>query len=251
MYTALKSAQNEVNETLLKLVERLTMNQGITHPIPLAKPMAQPLAQPEPLAQPMAQPMAKPEPMQDYSEDFNRLNSTLEYVNQKQNSQFQAIIQELKNVNQSLANLMSVMILQTQNTVNTSTTIPSLQPVAQDSDLKEVHIHQERVGELSQVVEEDLVEQEDQEVEIDEQEEQEEQDAHEDQEDQEVEIDEQEEQDLIEEEEGLEVEEWTFKGRSFFKDSENTVYKNENGEVGDPMGVYDPVKNVIKSLLNK
>lgn len=232
MYTALKSAQNEINESLLKLVDRL---QAQTMVMP--QPLAMAKAKPEP------EPLAKPEPIQDYSEDFNRLNSTLEYANQKQNSQFQAIIQELKNVNQSLANLMSVMILQTQNTVNTSTTIPSLQPVAQDSDLKEVHIHQERVGELSQIDEEELVEQEDQEVEIDEQE---------DQEDQEVEIDGQEEQDLIEEEEeGLEVEEWTFKGRSFFKDSENTVYKNENGEVGDPMGVYDPVKNVIKSLLNK
>ena len=91
MYTALKSAQNEINESLLKLVDRLQA-QTMVMPQPLA------IAKPEPLA------MAKPEPMQDYSEDFNRLNSTLEYANQKQNSQFQAIIQELKNVNQSLAN---------------------------------------------------------------------------------------------------------------------------------------------------
>jgi hypothetical protein len=50
------------------------------------------------------------------------------------------------------------------------------------------------------------------------------------------------------EEEGLEVEEWTFKGRSFFKDSENTVYANDAGEIGDAIGQYDPVKNIMKKL---
>jgi hypothetical protein len=51
-----------------------------------------------------------------------------------------------------------------------------------------------------------------------------------------------------EEEEGIEVEEWTYKGRKFFKDTENTVYANNNGELGDPIGLYDPVKNIVKKL---
>ena len=250
MYTALKSAQNEINETLLKLVDRM---QAMASPI--AQPMFQPV--PVPVASPMPVPVAQPMPVNDYSEDFNRLNSTLEYVNQKQNSQFQAIIQELKNVNQSLANLMNVMILQSQNSVNTSTTIPSLQPVAQESDLKEVHIVQEQVGELPDQDDQDQDDQ-DQEIQVDDdQDDQDDQEVHlEDQDDQEVQVDDDQDQevqldDQDQEEEGLEVEEWTFKGRSFFKDTENTVYKNDNGEVGDPMGIYDPVKNVIKSLPNK
>jgi hypothetical protein len=59
-----------------------------------------------------------------------------------------------------------------------------------------------------------------------------------------------EEEDVVpeEEEEGIEVEEWTYKGRNFFKDTENTVYANNNGELGDPIGLYDPVKNIVKKL---
>ena len=48
--------------------------------------------------------------------------------------------------------------------------------------------------------------------------------------------------------EGIEVEEWVYKGRKFFKDTENTVYANNEGEIGDPIGVYDPLKNVVKKL---
>jgi hypothetical protein len=51
-----------------------------------------------------------------------------------------------------------------------------------------------------------------------------------------------------EEEAGIEVEEWTYKGRQFFKDSDNTVYANNAGEIGDPIGQYDPVKNIVKKL---
>jgi hypothetical protein len=54
--------------------------------------------------------------------------------------------------------------------------------------------------------------------------------------------------DVVEEEEGIEVEDWVYKGRNFFKDSENTVYANNNGELGDPIGLYDPVKNIVKKL---
>ena len=49
-------------------------------------------------------------------------------------------------------------------------------------------------------------------------------------------------------EEDLEVEEWTYKGRIFFKDSNNTVYANDSGEVGDAIGNYDPVKNILKKI---
>jgi hypothetical protein len=50
------------------------------------------------------------------------------------------------------------------------------------------------------------------------------------------------------EEEGVEVEEWMYKGLLFFKDTNNLVYTNNNGEPGDPIGTYDPVKNTLKKL---
>ena len=56
------------------------------------------------------------------------------------------------------------------------------------------------------------------------------------------------EQEEEEEEEGVEVEEWTYKGRMFFKDSNNTVYAKDGEEIGDAIGTYDPVKNILKKL---
>ena len=52
----------------------------------------------------------------------------------------------------------------------------------------------------------------------------------------------------VEEEEGVEVEEWMYKGLLFFKDTNNLVYTNNNGEPGDPIGTYDPAKNTLKKL---
>jgi len=52
----------------------------------------------------------------------------------------------------------------------------------------------------------------------------------------------------VEEEAEVEVEEWTYKGMSFFKDSNHVVYSNDNGDVGEPIGKYDPLKKVLKKL---
>ena len=70
----------------------------------------------------------------------------------------------------------------------------------------------------------------------------------EEEEEEEVEVEEEEEVEVEVEEEGIEVEEWTYKGLLLFKDQNNTVYKNENGDVGDPIGTYDPVKKTLKKL---
>ena len=35
---------------------------------------------------------------------------------------------------------------------------------------------------------------------------------------------------------------------SFFKDSNHVVYGNDDGDVGEPIGKYDPVKKVLKKL---
>jgi len=34
----------------------------------------------------------------------------------------------------------------------------------------------------------------------------------------------------------------------YYKDSDNIVYANENGEVGDAIGRYDPIKKNVKKL---
>ena len=64
----------------------------------------------------------------------------------------------------------------------------------------------------------------------------------------EVEVEEEEE--VEEEANEVEVEEWYYKGRSFFKDSNNVVYANDGGEVGDAIGTYDPIKMTVRKINN-
>jgi hypothetical protein len=114
---------------------------------------------------------------------------------------------------------------------NTATTIPSIQPTATNTDLKNIGTVEE--VEVSDIKEEENAD----EVEVEVEEEVEE-----------VEVEEEVEEVEVEEEAELEVEEWTYKGRLFFKDSNNTVYAKDGDDVGEPVGTYDPVKNLLKKL---
>ena len=122
--------------------------------------------------------------------------------------------------------------------VQISSTIPSIQPTSQDSDLKEaVESSDAEVDNDDTEGNEAEVEQE-AEVDNDEAEQEAEQEVDTEGNDTEQ----------AEEDEGIEVEEWTYKGRVFFKDSDNTVYANNAGEIGDPIGQYDSVKNIVRPL---
>jgi hypothetical protein len=47
------------------------------------------------------------------------------------------------------------------------------------------------------------------------------------------------------EEEGEELEEITFKGKTYFKDSDNNIYSPKDDEVGDPVGVWDVARGRV------
>jgi hypothetical protein len=170
------------------------------------------------------------------------------YLHQKQNGQFSTMLQEIQSLNTNMVNILQLLVQQ-KKSIDTVTTIPCLQHTAQASELKDVCISPcitvpelNHVGELSEIPEDEAPE---------DMPEDEEEDMPEDDEIPDIEEEEAPDVEVPEspqEEEGLEVEEWTFKGRSFFKDSENTVYANNAGEIGDPIGQYDPVKNIMKKL---
>jgi hypothetical protein len=182
---------------------------------------------------------------------IQELSNTMAYLHQKQNGQFSTMLQEIQSLNTNMMNILQLLVEQ-KKSIDTVTTIPFLQHTAQASELKDVYVtpvpEMNHVGELSEAPEDDAPE------------DMPEDDAPEDEapedmpEDDEIpDIEEEEAPDVEvpespQEEEGLEVEEWTFKGRSFFKDSENTVYANDAGEIGDAIGQYDPVKNIMKKL---
>ena len=54
------------------------------------------------------------------------------------------------------------------------------------------------------------------------------------------------------EEEGLSLEEITFKGKTYYKDSENTVYiLDENEDLSDPIGVWNEITKTVRFFAKK
>ena len=52
-----------------------------------------------------------------------------------------------------------------------------------------------------------------------------------------------------EEEEGIELEEFDYKGMTLYRDTENKVYRmDEDGALSDPLGLWDEAKQRIKKL---
>jgi len=277
MYKALKTAQGEIQETLLKFADNLevlgkkpsdetycvpvAVAAPVAAPVPVpvpvpvavAAPVPVPVAAPVPVPVPVAVAAPVPVPVDDGRMD--RIEQALQFLHQKQNSQYGTLLESIQNLNLNLSKVVAILSEQAKEVIETATTIPNIQPMAQCSDLKTVCI-----SDVSQAVdldkgdtqqhgfdspaydedEQSAIEAEQGDVDVEE-------DVPELEEDEEV-VPEEDEEVVPEEDEGIEVEEWVYKGRKFFKDTENTVYANNDGEIGDPIGVYDPVKNIVKKL---
>jgi len=236
MYKALKSAQNDIQEALLKFADEASscnVAKVDSSRCPRGEPCQCAL---------ITQSVSKPQVPKDTHLDD--IENTLQFLHQKQNAQYEVLLSGIQELNQSLANIVKILSQQAQGVVETATTIPNLSPQAQGSDLKNVCVDVSHVGVLpTQTLETPRELEEDEQSAIA-------GDITPDIEEEEVEEEEVvvEEEEVEEEEEGIEVEEWTYKGRKFFKDSENKVYANNNGEIGDAIGLYDPVKNIVKKI---
>jgi hypothetical protein len=239
MYRALKTAQNEINASLLRMADdfaQLSESKG------------------EPELRNNANQNCN---LNGVNAQIQELSNTMAYLHQKQNGQFSTMLQEIQSLNTNMMNILQLLVEQ-KKSIDTVTTIPCLQHTAQASELKDVYVtpvpEMNHVGQLDTNISEihdldkDSVPEDDHEDSVPEDSVPEDDDIPdiEEEEAPDVEVPESPQEEV--EEEGLEVEEWTFKGRSFFKDSDNTVYANNAGEIGDPIGQYDPVKNIMKKL---
>ena len=215
MFNALKTAEHNIHTTLLNFADEITSSR-----LPIATPVATPVATP-----------TRPDDSQ-----LLEIAKSLNVQSQLQAARFDTLIDEIRNLNECITNVTKFL---TREPLDVATTIPSIQPVAKDSDLKNVYLHidsnenDESADADESVI--DTLESPDVDERVDTP----------DIEEDDTEVMEIEKDD---EEEGIEVEEWTYKGRTFFKDSENTVYANNDGEIGDSIGTYDPVKNIVKKL---
>jgi len=142
------------------------------------------------------------------------VSGAIQLLHAKQDVQFRVLNGAINSLNENMAKIVT-LLSENRAVINTASTIPSIQPAATSEDLKNIGVTE--VSDVSEIDAEQEVE---------------------------VEV----EEDAEQEEEGLEVEEWTYKGRMFFKDSNNTVYAKDGEEIGDAIGTYDPVKNILKKL---
>ncbi len=253
MYKALKSAQNEIQEALLKFADE-TSNVGQkvdTSKCPRGEPCQCAL-----ITQSRVPSASVVSDNIKHNERFDNIEANLEFIHQKQNAQYEVLVKGIQELNINLTNIVKILSAQSKDAVETATTIPNLAPSAKSTDLKDVCIdagfsHVGHVSDIPMILEtpmdiddgnESAIEADDDMTgDIDDV-------VPEDADDEVVPEDADDEVVPEEEEEGIEVEEWTFKGRKYFKDTENTVYANNNGEIGDPIGLYDPTKNVVKKL---
>jgi len=210
MYKALKDSQNEIHTTLLKFADDI-MNV-VENRTDKSRNTTQRCE--DECAPGCGQP--------------DVITNALQLLHAKQDVQFRVLNGALDALNSNMSRMIDLMTAKLE-TVNTASTIPSIQPTASTSDMKEVCV--QPAEDISTVdIEEEEVDDVEEEVE------------------EEVEVEDEDEVEDEVEEEGVEVEEWEYKGRTLFKDSDNTVYANNSGEIGDAIGTYDPVKNIVKKL---
>ena len=226
MYRALKTAQNDVNEALLKFADEII--QVVESKASSGKPEGCCGSAP------------------DGGETLQSVSSAIQLLQAKQDVQYRVLSGAIQTLNETLSRLTSSPEkAQGTAAVQTATVIPSIQLAASSNDMKEVVFTSDMnvsVIDNAEEVEVDAEEDDAEEEEVEE-EEIEEEVVEEEVVEEEVEAEEE-----VDAEEGIEVEEWTYKGRLFFKDSDNTVYVNDNGEIGDAIGLYDPVKNLLKKI---
>jgi hypothetical protein len=226
MYRALKNTQLEIADTLMKFADEITANSN----------------------------SANPHPSSDSSN--TKLLEAFDVLNKKHDAQFSMLVAAIDRLNATLQKHITAVASASQPAVNTSSTIPSLNPVANPADMlssvKTVHVQAPVTQSVRPPVVEMKEEDEVTEIEVEEEVEVEVEEVVEEVEEEVVEEVEEEVEEVEEEVEAeeaeVEVEEWTYKGMSFFKDSNHVVYSNDNGDVGEPIGKYDPLKKVLKKL---
>jgi septal ring-binding cell division protein DamX len=218
MYRALKNAQNDLHTTLLKFADEVVQ-------------VVESKTAPE-----------SSNPQGGCCDTQESVSGAIQLLHAKQDVQFRVLNGAINSLNENMAKIVT-LLSENRAVINTASTIPSIQPAATSEDLKNIG-----VTEVSDVSEIDAEQEVEVEVEEDAEQEVEQEEDAEQEVEQEVEQEEEIEVDAEQEEEGLEVEEWTYKGRMFFKDSDNTVYAKDGEEIGDAIGTYDPVKNILKKL---
>jgi hypothetical protein len=218
MYSALRNAQTEMNNVLLKFGE------DINHSLSLRS----------------GQVPAASDPQTMVDEDAR---NAIDSLNESMDAKFSSLMSVVERLNGTMSKI--VILLENQAapkkgevTVSMEQNIPNLQPISNPLDLGSFNLKVSKIEEPKVTVQKKVeVEEEEEEVE--------EEVVEEEVVEEEVVEEEVEEEEVVEEEEA--VEEWTYKGRSYFKSTDHKVYAvDSDGDPGELLGIYDPVKNLVR-----
>ena len=220
MYSALRNAQTEMNNVLLKFGEEVIAKS--TPPETTARSI-------------------DPGILQQRDQDG------LDSIQSSMDAQFTALASMIERLNGTMSKI--VVLLENQAapkkgdvTVSMEQNIPNLQPISNPLDLGSFTLKVSKIEESKSTVQKKVEVKE--EVEEEEAEE-EEVEVEEEVAEEEVEVEEEVVEEEVEEEEA--VEEWTYKGRTYFKSTDHKVYAvDSDGDPGELLGIYDPVKNLVR-----
>ena len=207
MYSAFKTAQQSMNEILLKLTEDSLRVSSVDQPV--------------------------------VPDSLEEIKASIADLRQKQDAQYATLTDAIRTIQAKITELTTA----TNQCITTSSKIPELHSsVVESNFLPIIQSTEKQVTiQIDESQDEEVEEVEEVEEEV------EEEDRVADQVAEEA-AEEAAEEEVEEEVEEVEVEEWTYKGMSLFKDSNNMVYANVKGEIGDQIGIFNPVKGTVKRI---
>lgn len=215
MYSALRNAQTEMNNVLLKFGEDISQSLGANREV------------------------SEPRAVKSTVDHDSR--SAIESLGDSMNANFTSVMSMIERLNGTMSKIVSLLEKQSESkdkgfVVSMDQTIPNLQQYSQPQDLRTIRVEHTPVAptiatlpRFNEKVEEEEVEEEEVEEEVEE-------------------VEEEAVEEAVEEEvEEEAVEEWTYKGRSYFKSTDHKVYAvDSDGDPGELLGIYDPVKNLVR-----
>jgi len=164
------------------------------------------------------------------SELYHSVSSAIDSLDTTIDTKFNVLVSMIDRLNGTMSKIVTFLENQTpkksDDSIHMDRTIPTLQPISNPMDLSMIP----KINEPEEEVEEEEVEPEVEEEEV------------------EPEVEEEEVEEEVEEEE-VSVEEWFYKGKTYFKDTNNVVYSvTSSGDPGDAIGQYDPLKNFVRKI---
>ena len=244
MYSSLNSlrnVRNEINDVLLKFSEEVLENEILKAKtiadIRAAERNSPTKDEVSQVKVPVSGPTVDQAARNSINELYHSMSNAINSLDTNIDTKFNLLVSMVDRLNGTMSKIVSYLENQTSKKSNDSihmdSMIPTLQPISNPMDLSMIP----KFSNEEEVEEE--VEEEEVEPEIEEEEEVEPEVEPEIEPEVEPEI----------EEEEVSVEEWFYKGKTYFKDTNNIVYSvTSSGDPGDPIGQYDPLKNFVRKI---